>query len=90
MALPGQLDAIASISVTLYGGGEMSISGNIGDVRLALQMLDHAREAVNNQWKQRTVDGLLIPPRDVDVTPHPAFPLTQYADVPPDLRPGVP
>ena len=87
MAAPGPLDAIANISVTLYGSGEMSISGNIGDVRLALQMLDHARDAVNNQWKQRTIDGLLLPGRDVAVTPHPAFPLTQYADVAPELRP---
>lgn len=94
MATPTPLDAVANISVTLYGNGEMSISGNIGDVKLALQMLDHARDAVNNQWRQRAPDGLLLPPRDVEVSPHPGFPLTQYADVPPELRPrtngGVP
>jgi hypothetical protein len=87
MATPTPLDAIANISITLYGTGEMSVAGNIGDVKLALQMLDHARDAVRNQLKQRTPDGLLLPPRNVDVSPHPGFPLTQYADVAPELRP---
>jgi hypothetical protein len=89
MSTPTPLDAIANISITLYGTGEMSVSGNIGDVRLALQMLDHARDAVTNQLRQRTPDGLLLPPRDVDVSPHPGFPLTQYADVAPELRPKI-
>ena len=86
MASPGPLDAIANISVTLYGNGEMSISGNIGDVKLALQMLDHARDAVNNQWKQRTPEGLMLPGRDVEVTPHPGFPLTPNGDLAPEHR----
>jgi hypothetical protein len=86
MAVPGPLDAVANISVTLYGDGQMQISGNIGDVRLALQMLEHARDAVNNQWKQRDSEGLIIPGRDVEVTPHEAFPLTANGDVAPDLR----
>lgn len=80
------MDAIANISVTLYGGGEMSISGNIGDVKLALMMLDHARDAINNQWQRRDKDGLLLPPSNVDVPVHPGFPLTQNADVAPELR----
>lgn len=86
MATPTGMDAIANISVTLYGGGEMSISGNIGDVKLALMMLDHARDAVNNQWQRRDRDGLLLPPSNVDVPVHPGFPLTQNADVAPELR----
>ena len=86
MATPTGMDAVANISVTLYGGGEMSISGNIGDVKLALMMLDHARDAVNNQWARRDKDGLLLPPRDVAVPVHPGFPLTQNADVAPELR----
>jgi ArsR family metal-binding transcriptional regulator len=80
------MDAIANISITLYGNGEMAISGNIGDVKLALVMLDHARDAVNNQWKRRDREGLILPPSDVQVPVHPGFPLTQNADVAPDLR----
>jgi hypothetical protein len=86
MAQPTSMDAIANISVTLFGNGEMSIAGNIGDVRLALGMLDHARDAVKGQWKRRDRNGLLLPPRDVAVNVHPGFPLTQNADVAPELR----
>lgn len=86
MATPTGMDAIANISVTLYGNGGLQISGNIGDVRLAMMMLDHARDAVNNQWQRRDRNGLLLPPSDVAVPVHPGFPLTQNADVPPELR----
>lgn len=87
MATPTPLDAVAYLHINLFGNEEMSVSGNIGDVKLALQMLDHARDAIKGQLTLRTKDGLFLPNRDVDVTPHPAFPLTQYADVPPELRP---
>lgn len=87
MADPTPLDAIAYIHINLFGDEQMSVSGNIGDVKLALQMLDHARDAVKGQITLRTKEGLFIPSRDVDITPHPAFPLTQYADVAPALRP---
>lgn len=86
MKIPTSLDAIANISITLYGNGELQVSGNIGDVKLALSMIDQARDAVNNQWKIRDKDGLLLPPRDVNIPVHPAFPLTQNADVAPELR----
>jgi hypothetical protein len=85
-AVPTGMDAIANISITLYGNGEMSISGNIGDVKLALTMIEHARDAVNNQWRRRDKEGLIIPPSNVEVPVHPAFPLTQNADVAPELR----
>ena len=84
--IPGPLDAVANISVTLFGNGQMSISGNIGDVKLALTMLDHARSAVNNQWKTRDQNGLLLPSSHVDVPVHPAFPLVEMGDVSPELR----
>lgn len=85
-SIPTGMDAIAHIAITLYGNGEMAISGNIGDVKLALTMIDHARDAVNNQWQRRDSSGLMLPPSDVDVPVHPAFPLTQNADVAPELR----
>ena len=65
----------------------MSVSGNIGDVALALQMLDHARDAVMNQRANRTPDGLLLPASHVDVEAHPGFPLVAHGDVLPALRP---
>lgn len=86
-ATPG--DVVAYIAITLYGGGQMAISGNIGDVKLALQMIDHARDAVNNQLKLRTAEGLYLPNRDVEVVANPNFPLVAHGDVPPELHPKL-
>lgn len=83
---PTDMDGVAYILVRLYGNGAMSISGNIGDKPLALQMLNHARDTVNNRQSPSS-DALLIPNRDVQVVPHEHFPLQQYADVAPELRP---
>jgi hypothetical protein len=84
---PTPLDRIAYLAISLYGGGAMSISGNIGDKRLALQMLDHARDTIAAQLVAAPDSGLLIPPRDVTVAPDSRYPaLVQAADVAPDLR----
>lgn len=85
-SVPTDLDGIAYILVRLYGNGAMSVSGNIGDKPLALQMLDHARDTVQNRVSASS-DILLTPNCDVEVIPHQAFPLQQYADVVPGLRP---
>jgi hypothetical protein len=87
MADPTPADRIAYIAISLYGGGAMSISGNIGDKRLALQMLDHARDTILGQLERHPHSGLLVPPRDVAVTPDPHYPaLVEAGGVPPDLR----
>ena len=87
MADPTPLDRIAYIAVSLYGGGAMSISGNIGDKQLALQMLDHARDTIRGQMERHPYSGLLVPPRDVTVTPDPHYPaLVEAGDVAPELR----
>jgi len=85
MADPTGMDAIANISITLFGNGAMQTSGNIADVKLALAMLDHAKDAINNKAK-REAKKLIIPSRDVEVKPSDAYPLTQNADVAPELR----
>lgn len=78
---PTPLDAIAHIAVVLYGDGQMQISGHIGDVRLAQQMLDHARDAITAQWRNRSsTGGLLLPASDVEVEHHPEFPVTMAGD----------
>jgi hypothetical protein len=84
------LDRIAYIALSLYGDGAMSVSGNIGDKKLALQMLDAARDALVNQQKLNPYSGLLVPSSDVGVTPDPLYPqLVAAGDVPPDLRARV-
>jgi hypothetical protein len=76
--IPGPLDEVACITIRLYGDGQMGVEGNLGDVKLALQMLDHASDAVRNQWSRRsTTGGLLLPDRDVEVTHHPEFPVQE-------------
>lgn len=87
MPEPTALDRIAYIAISLYGDGSMSTSGNIGDKRLALQLLDHARDAIKGQLERNPYSGLLVPPRDVDVTPDPLYPaLVEAGDVAPELR----
>ena len=83
MADPSEGDRIAYIALSLYGNGAMSISGNIGDIKLAKQMLQNAIATLDSQWKKRTTPGILVPGRDVEVTP--TLPLVPHGDVPPEL-----
>jgi hypothetical protein len=78
------LDCVASIKIELMSNGAMSVSGNIGDVKLALQMLDAARDSVKNQIKER--DKIVIPNYDVDTTQDPAFPTKAFGDMRPEDR----
>jgi len=87
MKVPGPLDAIAAINIVMYGSGQMSVSGNIGDADFALKMLDEAKDAVRNQ--RRRIDpknGVIVPGRDVEAKPSPAFPLVHAGDLPPGER----
>ena len=87
MGTPKESDRIAYIALSLYGDGAMSVSGNIGDKKLALQMLDAARDVLVSQQKANPYSGLLVPPRDVGVAPNPLYPpLVEAGDVPPNLR----
>ena len=87
MAQPTVDDRIAYIALSLYGNGAMSISGNIGDKRLAIQMLDHARDTLIAQQKANPYAGLLVPPRDIEVVANPLYPaLVEAGDVVPELR----
>ena len=84
--IPGPLDAIAYVHINLFGNGEMSISGNIGDAKLAKQMLDHARDTIAARLQPKA-GGVIIPARDVEVVPSAGFPLVPHGDVDPSLRP---
>lgn len=87
MAIPGELDAIANIAITLYGNGGLEISGNIADVRLALQMMDHAREAIAARLDPTKRADIVIPNKDVVVKP--TLPLTYYGDAPSSVKPEL-
>lgn len=79
-----ELDVVASIAIKLHANGSMSTSGNIGDVRLALQMLDAARDAVKNQLARR--ERIVIPSRDVVAQQSPAYPTLPLGDMRPEDR----
>lgn len=74
------LDVVAFIKIELRSNGAMSISGNIGDEKLAISMIDGARDAVKNQHKQK--DKIIIPSRDVVAPQDPAFPTLPLGDMP--------
>lgn len=81
---PQDPDTVAYITVRLHATGALSVQGHILDRRMALQLLDHAREAITRQ----VVDGgrAEVPARDVAVTPAAAVPLREYGDMPPNQR----
>lgn len=66
---------VARIELSLGDNGAMQIAGNIGDVKLALGMLQAAIEAVGNRLGRPSIlephgAGIEIPNRDVPVNPN--------------------
>jgi hypothetical protein len=87
MAVPTVDDRIAYIALSLYGDGAMSISGNIADQKLALQMLDHAAYTIRERLKVNPYAGLILPPTETAITPSPQYPaLVTEGDLPDHLR----
>ena len=81
MSKAGPLDAVAHINVTLYGDGSMATQGNIADIKLALSMLDHAKDAIRGQFYPKETK-LIVPKYDVDIAPTPGTePLQEYGTV---------
>ena len=79
--MPGHddLDCVAFISIRLHSNGSCAISGNIGDTKLALQMIDAARDAVKHQHARR--NEIIIPNRDVEADQDHAFPTIPRGDM---------
>lgn len=69
------MKVVATITLELHDHGGLAISGNVGDVKLALGMIDAAREAVASKiGKPTTLEpcgaGIVVPNYDVPVTPN--------------------
>lgn len=79
---------VAFITLRLYDDGAMGVDGNVGDVKLALGMMDAGREAVARRLgKPSTLEphgaGLAIPSCDAPVSPNEAvYPLIAVGDRP--------
>ena len=52
---------VSYIKLTLYDDGSMSIEGNIGDPKVALGMIDSAREAVGRQLVAQQEPAIVMP-----------------------------
>lgn len=63
---PKPLEAVAWVRVALHANGAVSVEGTIGDKRLALQLIDVARETVSAHGKEELI---VIPNREIDVEP---------------------
>lgn len=80
----GDLDVVAQLGIKLHASGALSISGNVGDKKLALQMIDAARDAIKNQIRDQS--KIVVPNRDVETDQHPAFPTLPLGDMRPEDR----
>ena len=61
---------MASLTVTVYRNGSMSVGGNIEDEAYALAMVDAARDSIiNHHRKGRNIGaGLILPAHDNPLT----------------------
>jgi hypothetical protein len=77
---------VAYLHLRLFDNGAMGIEGNVGDVKLALGMIDAAREAIANRLGKPSIlepqgAGLVVPNYDVPVTPNETvYPLVAKGD----------
>ena len=62
---------VARLILDLHDDGALSVSGNIGDKKLALGMLDSARAAVEGQLLS---SAIVVPNCDVIAPQSPTFP----------------
>lgn len=75
-------DTVAYLTIRLHAPGTISVQGHIGDKRLALQLLEHAKDAIRNQFPDDK--EIIVPSRDVDVQP--TIPLREMGDMLPHER----
>ena len=80
------LDQVAFIKVELLADGGLSITGNIGDAKLALSMIAHAHDEMKKQLVKKLEKRIIIPNRDVDVRQDPAYPTRPLGDMKPEER----
>lgn len=77
---------VANITLLLHDNGAMSIEGNVGDVNLALGMMDSAREVISHRLGRPSLlephgAGLVLPNKDVLAAPNErVYPLVANGD----------
>lgn len=81
---PQPLDVVAWVTVRLHQSGTISTSGTVGDKKMALHLLDQAKDAIKGRVPDPTPAGLVIPGRDVAVMP--SVPTRDVGDMAPGER----
>lgn len=68
MIIPPQpLDVVQWVTIRLHADGAVSTSGTIGDKRMALRLLDIARDAVKTQVAEyRAIE---VPGSEIEIAP---------------------
>ena len=76
---PQPLDVVAWVTIRLHANGSLSTQGTIGDKRMALHMLDQARDSIKRQVPDDKA-VVLASAADVDIMP--ALPTRDMGDIP--------
>jgi hypothetical protein len=68
MIVPPQPDDVVQwVTIRLHADGAVSTSGTIADKKMALRLLDIARDAVKTQVQE--YKAIVVPNREVDIAP---------------------
>lgn len=68
MIVPPQPDDVVQwVTIRLHADGTVSTSGTIADKKMALRLLDIARDAVKTQVQE--YKAIVVPNREVDIAP---------------------
>ena len=91
------LDCHAFISIKYHANGGLEIKGNIADEKFALQLLEHAKDAIKQQHVRSSSivnaagDPIVVAPRDVDLVQDPRYKTDRtLGDMKPDDRGDLP
>lgn len=79
---PQPEDVVQWITIRLHANGALSTSGTIADKRMALHLLDHARDAVKRQVPD--YQAIIVPGSEVEIAP--ALPVREMGTIPPNQR----
>lgn len=64
---PQPLDVLQWVTVRLHANGTLSTSGTIADKKMALHLLDQARDAIKRQVPD--YQAIVIPGSEVEIAP---------------------
>lgn len=92
------LDCVGYLTIKHFANGGLQVSGNIGDLKYALGLLDHARDSINANSKSVgpqlvAANGqplVAVPNRDVDLEQSPKYPTKPFGEMNPEERGDLP